>query len=128
MKIYYPEIYACIITDSAYRSNVMAAVSSRDVAKNLVRVKSSNIWAYGIDLSGNPKSPTADVVVQFKSRDGGPGDIYMYYDVPKTLYRKWQGSPSKGHYFWQYIRGKFDSRKLTGDKKLKQKPKKASAE
>ena len=58
-----------------------------------------------------------DIICQFKDKNGGPGDIYLYEDVPVQVYRKWISAPSKGHYFWQYIRDNYMYRKLTGDKR-----------
>lgn len=95
---------------------ILAAISSRDLSKNLVRVKSSNIWAYTINIKDN-KSKVGDVLCQFKGKNGGPGDIYMYFDVPVRLWQKWLAAPSKGHFFWEYIRNNFYYRKLTGNKK-----------
>lgn len=95
---------------------ILAAISTRDLSKNLVRVKSSNIWAYTINIKDN-KAKTGDVLCQFKGKNGGPGDIYIYYDVPVRLWQKWLAAQSKGHFFWQYIRNNFWYKKLTGDKK-----------
>lgn len=94
-------------------------VSARDITKNLVRVRSSNVWAYGMDA--NPKDDMGTLYIQFKNNTGGPGDVYAYYDVPTIVYRRMIGAPSKGHYFWRYIKGKYLYAKLTGDKKTKQK-------
>lgn len=99
---------------------IILAASSRDLTRDMVRVKSSNVWGYNINIRENGDK-TGDVYVQFKGNNGGPGDIYVYYDVPVSIYRRWQSAPSKGHYFWQYIRGKFQYSKLTGDKKTKMK-------
>ena len=62
---------------------------------------------------------TGDVYVQFKNKRGGPGDVYVYYDVPVRVYQKWITTSSKGHYFWEYIRNKYKYSKLTGDKRGK---------
>ena len=97
---------------------VQAAISSRDLTKNLVRVKSSNMWAYTINIRDR-HDKVGDVIVQFKGPKGGPGDIYMYFDVPVNLWRKWLAAPSKGAFFWKYIRNNFWYRKLTGDKRGK---------
>ena len=105
--------------ESSARDVIEAAISTRDLTKNLVRVKSSNIWAYAINIKDR-KDKTGDVLVQFKGKNGGPDDIYIYYDVPVMVYRRWLSATSKGHYFWQYIRGKYQYAKLTGDKKTKQ--------
>ena len=97
---------------------ISAAINVRDLAKNLVRVRSSNVWAYGMNLRDR-KDKTGEVVVQFKGTKGGPGDIYIYYDVPLVVWRKWLSATSKGHYFWQYIRNAYAYSKLTGDKRGK---------
>lgn len=90
----------------------------REIVKDLIRVKSSNVWAYGVEIKEN-NANVGDVYVQFKGRNGGPEDIYRYYDVPVTLWRKFVGSPSKGHFLWKYLRNNFLYSKLTGDKKGK---------
>lgn len=91
--------------------------SSRDVSKNLVRVKSSNIWSYGVqtELGRN----TCDLYVQFKNSTGGPGDVYQYFDFPLRAWKKFITAPSKGHFFWKYVRNNYRYRKLTGDKRGK---------
>lgn len=113
------EIYSTFLCDPKVRWDVIECASnSRKLTDNMVRVKSSNIWAYNMDIRDN-RSKTGDVVVQFKNKNGGPGDIYMYFDVPVLLYRKWHTAPSKGHFFWMNIRNNFKYRKLTGDKRGK---------
>lgn len=97
---------------------ISAAINVRDLAKNLVRVRSSNVWAYGMNLRDR-KDKAGEVLVQFKGKGGGPGDIYIYYDVPLVVWRKWLSATSKGHYFWQYIRNAYAYSKLTGDKRGK---------
>lgn len=93
--------------------------SSRDATRNLIRVsRSSNVWAYG--FQGDNQDPRVGTLyIQFKGNNGGPGDIYAYYDVPSSLYRKWITAPSKGHFFWANIRNNFMYSKLTGDKRGK---------
>lgn len=100
------------------RSAILAAISTREIAKNMVRVKSSNVWSYNINIR-EYGDDTGDVYVQFKGDKGGPGDVYVYYDVPVNVYRRWHSAPSKGHYFWRYIRNNFKYSKLTGDKRGK---------
>lgn len=102
--------------DKIYSSQciIRAANNSRD----MVRVKSSNVWGFNIRIKDR-KSGVGDVFVQFKSEQGGPGDVYVYYDVPVRTYRRWQTAPSKGHFFWQYIRNFYKYSKLTGDKRGK---------
>lgn len=94
------------------------AASSRKNSTNLVRVKSSNLWSYGINIK-NRGDNTGDLYIQFKGKTGGPGDVYMYYDVPIKLYRRMISAPSKGHFFWEFIRNAFKYSKLTGDKRGK---------
>lgn len=115
----YTPIEQCIFIDKSDRQTVItAAINTRDAAKNMVRVKSSNIWSYGINVRNN-NDKVGDVLTQFKGPNGGPGDIYIYYDVPVKVYRRWHTAPSRGHYFWQYIRNNFKYSKLTGDKRGK---------
>lgn len=101
-----------------HNRDIFASMSSKDLTKNMVRVRSSNIWAYNINVR-KADDRTGDVYVQFKGPNGGPDDIYVYYDVPVVVYRKWHTAPSKGHFFYQYIRNNFKYAKLTGDKKTK---------
>lgn len=114
------DIFSCatLSNKSNTKTIVNAAISTRDLSKNLVRVKSSNMWAYTINIKDS-KSKTGDVLVQFKGPKGGPGDIYLYYDVPVVVWRKWLSATSKGHYFWVNIRNNYMYRKLTGDKRGK---------
>lgn len=109
------EIFFCSITD---RDAILASISSRDITKSMVRTKSSNIWSYAINVKDTEKD-IGDVYVQFKGPRGGPGDIYVLYDVPTRLYRKWMSAPSKGHFYWKYFRNNFRYSKLTGDKRGK---------
>lgn len=97
---------------------IEAGISTRDLMRNLVRVKSSNMWGMAMDVKSH-KDRFGDVIVQFKGKSGGPDDVYQYFDVPVDLYRRWITATSKGHFFWQYIRNNFKYRKLTGDKRGK---------
>lgn len=107
------------LTSSASQSvAILAGRSTRDIMRDMVRVKSSNVWAYAMNVK-NHKDKYGDVYVQFKDKNGGPGDVYVYYDVPVLTYRRWHSASSKGHYFWRYIRNYFRYSKLTGDKRGK---------
>ena len=111
-------IFANIFVDSTSHP-VYASISSREITKNMVRVKSSNIWSYCIDIK-NYGDKFGTVYVQFKGKEGGPnGGLYRYYDIPIKLWRQWIGTTSKGHFFWKSIRNNFKYSKLTGDKKGK---------
>ncbi len=91
--------------------------TSREIMEDLIRCKSSNVWGYVFD---NPDGESIGTLyVQFKSISGGPGDVYCYYQVPLSIYRKLLSAPSKGHAFWRYIRNNFRYSKLTGDKRGK---------
>lgn len=98
--------------------DVAAAITSKTLADKLLRVKSSNIWSYGMDIK-NYGDRVGNLLIQFKGTDGGPDDIYQYFDVPVKLWNKFITAPSKGHFFWKYIRNAFKYRKLTGDKRGK---------
>lgn len=90
--------------------------STRDFIKKLIRVKSSNLWSYAFQPKDYNKG---DMLIQFKGANGGPDDIYIYYDIPSKLWQKFVAAPSKGHFFWQYIRNVAKYAKLTGDKRTK---------
>jgi hypothetical protein len=106
----------------ALSSSILAAsskrkkTSTRDFLDKLMRVKSSNVWAYAF----NPKDEyVGDMLMQFKSANGGPGDVYIYYDVPSKIWRRLVAAPSKGHAFYELIRHNYTYAKLTGDKTTK---------
>lgn len=112
------DIFCIAFTSISDREHIFAAINTRELSKNLVRVKSSNIWSYGINVR-KAGDNIGDVLCQFKDKDGGAGDIYIYYDVPVSIYRRWLSAPSKGHFFHVYIRNNYKYSKLTGDKKGK---------
>lgn len=88
--------------------------TTQDFVKKLARVKSSNVWSYAFQ----PKDDkVGDMLMQFKARNGGPGDIYIYYNVPNRIWQRLVAAPSKGHTFWTLIRNVFTYAKLTGDKR-----------
>ena len=118
-KSEYPEIVDLVFCDTTSRKQVIqCAISTRDLTKNMSRVKSSNVWSIGINVR-EYGDKTGDVLAQFKDKNGGPGDIYIYYDIPVKLYRMWVVANSKGHFLWKYIRNNFKYSKLTGDKRGK---------
>lgn len=97
-------------------SPIFAAISSRELSKKMMRVSSSNIWSMGYDPG---EKNLGRLIIQFKGSKGGPGDLYLYYDVPVKIYQKMITSTSKGHAFWIHIRNRYKYSKLTGDKKAK---------
>lgn len=98
------------------RKSILAAINTRNLAQNLVRCKSSNVWAYGMNIR-DKKDKTGDLLMQFKNKNGGPSDLYIYFDVPVTIYRRLQSAPSVGRFFWQYIRNVYSYSKLSGNKR-----------
>lgn len=114
------DIFASVTYRGIEFRQILAAKgrSSRDFTKNLIRVKSSNVWSYGIEINEND-AKVGDVYIQFKGKNGGPADVYKYYDVPLTLWRKFVSYPSKGAFVHKYLRNNFLYSKLTGDKKGK---------
>ena len=98
------------------RKAVMAAINTKNIAQNLVRCKSSNVWAYGMNIKDR-KDKTGDLIMQFKNKNGGAGDVYVYFNVPVTMYRRLQSATSVGHFVWQYLRNNFNYSKLTGNKR-----------
>ena len=91
--------------------------SSRKASQNLIRVRSSNVWAYSYDIELGRN--TGYLYVQFKNKNGGPGDVYQYFEFPVKMWKKFVTAPSKGHFFWRYVRNNFRYRKLTGDRRGK---------
>lgn len=88
--------------------------TTQDFVKKLQRVKSSNVWSYAFQ----PKDEkTGDMLMQFKAKNGGPGDIYIYYNVPNKVWQRLVAAPSTGHAFWVLIRNIYTYAKLTGDKR-----------
>lgn len=88
--------------------------TTQDFVKKLARVKSSNVWSYAFQ----PKDDKlGDMLMQFKAKNGGPGDIYIYYNVPAKIWQRLVAAPSKGHAFWELIRNVYTYAKLTGDKR-----------
>lgn len=90
--------------------------TTQDFVKKLQRVKSSNVWSYAFQPKDNK---IGDMLMQFKAKNGGPGDIYIYYNVPNKVWQRLVGSPSKGATFWRLIRNVYTYAKLTGDKRTK---------
>lgn len=116
--------FECIFETSelvtAAKKNKTKRVDEKTRIQNLlVRCRSSNIWAYGMDIDDR-KSGVGNMYIQFKGKNGGPdGGLYEYFDVPVKVYRQFISGTSKGHSFWQLIRNVYRYRKLTGDKRGK---------
>ena len=103
-------------TSISDRKAVMAAINTKNIAQNLVRCKSSNVWAYGMNIKDR-KDKTGDLIMQFKNKNGGAGELYIFFDVPVTLYRRLQSATSVGAFHWKYIRNNFKYSHLTGNKR-----------
>lgn len=112
------QIVDTVFCSKEYRDQILASISSKEITKSMVRVKSSNIWSYNLNVR-NKKDSVGDLYVQFKGPTGGPEDLYVLYDVPVRLYRRFITAPSKGHFYWMYLRNNFNYSKLTGDKRGK---------
>lgn len=105
-----------ILSSKATRIISRQKTSTKDFADKLMRVKSSNVWSYAF----NPKDEyVGDMLMQFKDSNGGPGNVYIYYDVPNKIWRRLVAAPSKGHAFYELIRNNYTYAKLTGDKRTK---------
>lgn len=109
-------IFAEFYPTNTRKDVIECAINTRDLSKNMVRVRSSNMWGYSMNIRKNGDR-VGDLLVQFKGAEGGPGDIYILYDVPVNLFRRFVGAPSKGHFYWQYLRNNFYYSKLTGSKR-----------
>lgn len=105
----------CTLQVGKHFMPIMAAINTKNLAQNMIRVKSSNVWSIGFNVRKQGDN-TGDLVMQFKNKNGGAGDIYIYYDVDVKLYRRMQSAPSVGHFFWEYIRNNHMYAKLTGNK------------
>lgn len=110
------EIFQIVYLDSCDILPINCAISTRDATRNMVRVKSSNLWSIALDVKSN-KDSRGNLFIQFKGKNGGPEDIYQYFDVPVNLYRRFVTATSKGAFFWRYIRNNYQYRKLTGNKR-----------
>ncbi len=64
-------------------------------------VTSSNIQAIGFD------EDSLTLEIEFND-----GSLYEYANVPDAVYRGLMSASSHGKYFHQYIREKYDTRKL----------------
>ena len=99
-----------------YAMPIMAAINTKNLAQNLVRVRSSNVWAIGFNVR-NQGDNVGDLIMQFKEKNGGAGDLYIYYNVSLKDYRRLIGSTSVGHQFWVAIRNNYSYSKLSGNKR-----------
>lgn len=88
--------------------------STKELVQDLNRVRSSNLYSMGFDVKDDRRG---NLLIQFQNRFGSPGDIYIYYDVPINVYRRFVGASSKGHFFWRFIRNVYKYSKLTGSKR-----------
>ena len=101
---------------SSYTLPIMAAINTKNLAQNLVRVRSSNVWAIGFNVR-KAGDNVGDLIIQFKNKNGGAGDCYIYYDVNVKVYRRFINSTSKGHFVWTDIRNNYKYSRLTGTKR-----------
>lgn len=71
-----------------------------------ITVESRNIASIGY----NPSSDSLEC--EFKS-----GGVYWYHDVPQEVYDALMAAESKGKYFGQHIKGKYQCVKISGGEK-----------
>lgn len=95
---------------------IMAAINTKNLAQNLVRVRSSNVWAIGFNVR-KAGDNVGDLIIQFKNKNGGAGPVYIYYDVNVKVYRRFINSTSKGHFVWTDIRNNYKYSRLTENKR-----------
>ena len=76
---------------------INSAISTRELAKNFRRVKSSNIYAIAYDAESET------MLIRFHKGDV-PSSTYIYYDVPLKIYRQFFTKPSAGKHFWKTMR------------------------
>ena len=90
-----------------YRDKVYAqapAKKTEAIAINRVPVEGSSQIA-----SAGYKSGILEV--QFKKKDGAPGDIWNYHDVPANIYMDFLLSDSKGKFLNAEVKGKYEAKK-----------------
>lgn len=71
-------------------------------------VESSNIASLGFQENLHI------LEVEFKGHGGKPNSVYAYEDVPTEIWQAFLGSPSKGKFFQETIRGKYKTTKISG--------------
>lgn len=70
-------VFASIaLTALSDRLTILAAVNTKNLAQNLSRVRSSNVWAYGLNLKDR-KDKTGDLLVQFKAKGRSRRRIHL---------------------------------------------------
>lgn len=70
-------------------------------------VSSSNIESIGYD------NATRVLAVKFKASKARGSKVHLYSQFTLEMYRNFLDAPSKGKYFAEYVRGKFQSREAT---------------
>lgn len=105
----------CAMQVGKYTMPITAAINTKNLAQNMIRVRSSNVWSIGFNVRKQGDN-TGDLVMQFKNKNGGAGDVYIYYDVSIKDYKRLLNAPSVGHQFWVSIRNNYNYSKLSGDK------------
>lgn len=65
-------------------------------------VESSQILCRGYDAE------TQTLAVQFKKKDGSPGGVYHYDNVPVDVWAEWCNADSAGSHFYKHIKPRSD--------------------
>ena len=105
----------CSMQTGLHSMPITAAINTKNLAQNMIRVRSSNVWSIGFNVRKQGDN-TGDLVMQFKNKNGGAGDVYIYFDVSIKDYKRLLNAPSVGHQFWVSIRNNHSYSKLSGDK------------
>ncbi len=91
--------HQCVITMGP--NSPRSTVQQEHLVMILTTVNSSAIHAIGYDFDNG------DMEVIFTG-----GGIYLFHDVPADLYREFLRADSKGTFFLDFVRGRFDHRRL----------------
>ena len=73
-----------------------------------------NIYGESTAIHSMGYNPDKRVLILtfWKYKQKGPGGTYLYYNVPLEVWKALQLASSKGRYFWYFIRGRFNFRRL----------------
>jgi len=70
-------------------------------------VQSSQLHSVGFD------SATNTLEIQFLNKTGQPGSVYLYSNVPESVYKGLMEAPSAGSYFASSIKGVYNFTKVS---------------
>ena len=67
----------------------------------MIPVASSNLASVGYEAGKH------ELYIRFNS-----GALYVYFNVPESIYSRLMNAPSKGHYHAEYIKNRFQYRRI----------------